>query len=566
MVAIRQALLGLAFAAWCGVWAGGCGDDDSAAKKPTGSVGTAPKGTCKPGNAAECSDSDCTSGKPAMTTCGSDKTYGACKCAGKTSTSDGGVDGGADGGAGASAGGSTDAGPVWAMMGYDEKNNYFNPNEHTLSVDNAKDLVEKWRFEVQGYPPGTPVVAEGKVFVMATGGTYAIDLDTGKQVWANADLMGTASVAYADGFIYVHTAPAQLYKLAAKDGKIAWGPVQTYDQPSCDGTSSPILGGDKVFVGHSCGVVESTGSKDDLATSRGGVEAFDTASGKHVWTYWTVPDEKKGMEDGAMVWSTVAVDVEGGTVFGATGNSYSMKGENSDSIHAMGSDDGSKKWHTQVRPGDIWSVNAALTGPDTDFGANPILAEIDGKKVVADGDKGAAFWEFDRETGQILWSRTDLSASRDQAHGGMLMNGAFDGKYFYVVSNQPDGSPVPDGGVADGGKAGDAGKAGSGTLALLHALDPRNKGKDVWKPIEFQKFSWGAPSLANGLLVVPNDDDLYVFEAATGKQLIMFNTGGTIAAGAAAIVGGRIIVKSGLQYIFDTTTKDNNLVICYGLK
>jgi hypothetical protein len=45
----------------------------------------------------------------------------------------------------------------------------------------------------------------------------------------------------------------------------------------------------------------------------------------------------------------------------------------------------------------------------------------------------------------------------------------------------------------------------------------------------------------------------------------MFNTGGTIAAGAAAIVDGRIIVKSGLSYSLDTTAKNNNLVICYGL-
>ena len=142
----------------------------------------------------------------------------------------------------------------------------------------------------------------------------------------------------------------------------------------------------------------------------------------------------------------------------------------------------------------------------------------------------------------------------------MLMNGAFDGKYFYVVSNQPGGSPATDAGVPDGGTT-------KNVKALLHALDPKSKGKDVWKPVEFEKFTWGAPSLANGLLVVPNDDDLYVFDAATGKQLIMFNTGGTIAAGAAAIVDGRIIVSRAACSTSSTaTTKNNNQVICYGLK
>lgn len=551
-LSMSRRVLGLSIALCAAGWLGGCGDDDSGNTKPTGDVGTAPSGTCKPGKQAECDDSDCTSGKPAVATCGSNKKYGACKCPAKTGTTeDGGSDDGGsdaasgDGGGGASGGKSTTGG-TWPMMGYDEKNTYFNPNEKILSPKNADKLVELWRFQVSGYPPGSPVVGEGLVFVMATGGTYAIDEETGKQVWAHEDIVGTASAAYADGAVYVHSSPGtNLYKLDAKTGDIKWGPVVTYDQSMCDGTSSPIVAGGKVFVGHSCGVIEATGAAEDLAASRGGVEAFDAETGKHLWTYWTVPEENKGKEDGAMVWSTVSVDVDAGAVFAATGNSYSMTGDHSDSIHAMNLDDGKKQWHTQVRPGDIWSLGVQPGGPDTDFGANPILAEVDGKKVVADGDKGAAFWAMDRATGQMLWSRPDLSASRDQSHGGMLMNGAFDGKNFYVVSDQPMDPKVK---------------------ALLHALDASDKGKDVWKPIEYTKYTWGAPSLANGLLVVPNDDDLHVLEAATGKELIMFNTGGTIAAGAAAIVDGRIIVKSGLQYVFDSTTKNNNLVICYGLK
>ena len=36
------------------------------------------------------------------------------------------------------------------MMGFDEKNNYFNPNETTLTVANAPMIKELWRFEVAG--------------------------------------------------------------------------------------------------------------------------------------------------------------------------------------------------------------------------------------------------------------------------------------------------------------------------------------------------------------------------------------------------------------------------------
>jgi hypothetical protein len=292
-----------------------------------------------------------------------------------------------------------------------------------------------------------------------------------------------------------------------------------------------------VLVGHSCGVAEVTGGADQ-AVARGGVEAFDIADGKRVWTYYTVPETG---ENGAMVWSTVSVDTDAGVVFAGTGNNYTMLGGHSDSIHAIDLATGTQKWFKQVRQGDQWTLGGGFAGLDTDFGANPILAEIGGKQVVADGDKGSAFWAMDRETGEILWNRPDLSSSHNAQNGGILMNGAFDGKYFYVVANQPPGASV------------------------LHALDPSKMGADAWPAITLGTTVWGAPSLANGVLVVPVGTALNIYEASSGKMLNTFETGGTIAAGAAAIVDGKIIVKSGLQYGFDATAKNNNLVICYGL-
>jgi polyvinyl alcohol dehydrogenase (cytochrome) len=316
--------------------------------------------------------------------------------------------------------------------------------------------------------------------------------------------------------------------------------VRSYELASCDGTSSPIVADGKVLVGHSCGVAEVTGGADQAA-ARGGVEAFDTADGKRAWTYYTVPETG---ENGAMVWSTVAVDLDAKVVFAGTGNNYTMMGAHSDAIHAIDLATGQQKWVQQVRQGDLWTLQTYLSGgagQDTDFGANPILAEIGGKSVVADGDKGSAFWALDRETGAQLWSRPDLSSSHNPQNGGVLMNGAFDGHYFYVVSNQPPNA------------------------ALLHALDPEKMGEDLWKPIQLGTTVWGAPSLANGVLVVPAGTALNVYNAKTGEMLNTFDTGGTIAAGAAAIVDGRIVVKSGLSYPLDSSAKNNNLVICYGL-
>jgi outer membrane protein assembly factor BamB len=440
------------------------------------------------------------------------------------------------GGSGGNTNTGSDPEDAWLMMGHDPSNQYNNPAEKTLSVDNAAMLTMKWSFMIDGYPTGSPVIADGKVYALSTAGIYAIDLESGEKVWSRTDIMGQSSIAYADGFIYVHTTPgAELWKLNIADGKEVWGPVKTFDHPSADGTSSPIVASGVVMVGHAT-TAEIVG--DGQETARGGVEGFDTETGMKKWTYYTVPETG---ENGAMVWSTVSVDVEAGVGFAGAGNNYTMGGGNSDAIHAFNIADGTKKWVSQVRQNDVWVLLGAGGGEDTDFGANPILAEVDGKKVVADGDKGSAFWALDRETGQMLWSRTDLSTSHNAANGGVFISGAFDGTYFYVAANQPPSTTV------------------------LHALDPKMMGKDAWEPKTFPATAWGAASLANGLLIQPVGSQLMIFNAQTGDMLTMLETGGTIAAGAAAIAQGRIVVKSGLEYPLDPDTKSNNQIICYGL-
>jgi hypothetical protein len=403
-------------------------------------------------------------------------------------------------------------------------------------VANAGTLIEKWRAEVMGFPPGSPAIAEGRVFVMATGGSYGFDLAMGTQLWVRTDIAGTASAAWDEGFVYLHDASANLWKVNATDGTTEWGPVKTYDLSRCDGTSSPVVAAGKVVVGHSCQARELG---EGYAESRGGVEAFDTETGKRAWTYWTVPPD--GPEDGAMVWSSVAIDVSGATVFATTGNNNSVLGPNSDAIHAIDLTSGLGKWRYQARPNDVWSVLAAPVGPSVEFGANPILATIDGEQVVAAGDKGGAFWQLERDSGSFNWSRLNLSPSYTAVHGGVLNNGAFDGQHFYVVSNDP----------ATG-------------YSVLHKMEGAT-GADAWTKI-FPKLTWGAPSLANGVLIVPVNDQLHLLNAADGGPLKTFATGGTIAGGAAAIAQGRIVVGSGLQFEFGgLDVINNNEVICYGL-
>lgn len=423
---------------------------------------------------------------------------------------------------------------LWSHMGYDQRNQYFNPEETTLSLENAASLVEKWRFETKGMPTGTPIVAESKVFVLASGGMVAIHLASGKLAWELESVHGTASLAYDSGFIYAHAGDAKLYKLDAATGAIVWGPVVTNSVKGCSGISSPVVAGDKVLVGRECGAIEITFDPGGVS---GGVAAFFTRDGSAAWEYRTTT----GDEDGAAVWSTVSVDFDAGVVYATSGNNYTMAGPGSDAFHAIDLATGERLWTAQMRTNDVWSF-AALGGEDADIGANPILIDIGKKRLIAAGDKGSKFSVLDRRTGAVQWSREMLSATRDNAHGGKLMNGAFDGNRLYAIFNDPFNNK-----------------------SVLRAFDVLT-GKDAWPAKEYPTLVWGAPSLANGLLVAPINSEIHILNAETGASLKVFETGGTIAGGAPAIAGGRIVVGSGLFYMLGgSSVLPNQEVICYGL-
>ena len=460
---------------------------------------------------------------------------------------DAGDDAATDGGGDGDGDGDSD---LWSTTGYSFGNTYHNPFERKLTADNADTLVEKWEFTTAGTPHGGLSVANGMVFVTTTGGLHALNLADGTEVWSTTDIQADGTAAYADGALYIHTVGALLYKLDAATGDEIWVSDKTYDIEGSDGTSTPAIGGGLVIVGHSAGVNEVSGDAVRTAMSKGGVEAFDVETGERAWTYETCDGDQ---EDGAMVWSTVAIDEEAGVVFATTGNNYTVAGPGSDAFHAIELATGERLWKTQVREGDQWSV-ASMQSRDTDFGANPILATIGDRKVVAAGDKASAFWVLDRETGEIIWRKEDLTATHAPAFGGVLNNGAFDGERFYVMSNEPIEA-------AGGGPLGPV--TGSMKVLALHAAD----GEEAWEPrVYADKMTWGMASVANGVLAVPVNDELHILNAETGEELTMFETGGSIAAGAPAIVDGMIIVKSGLQYIFGRGHNfPNNQVRAYGL-
>jgi alcohol dehydrogenase (cytochrome c) len=148
------------------------------------------------------------------------------------------------------------------------------------------------------------------------------------------------------------------------------------------------------------------------------VAAFDQATGKEAWRFWTVP---KAGEPGSETWQGGGIDHGGAptwftgtydpgleTVYWPTGNPSAeyngddRQGDNlySDCILALDAKTGKLKWHYQFTPHDLWDWDATET---------PLLldAEWEGRprKLLAQANRNGFFYVLDRTDGKLLLAK-----------------------------------------------------------------------------------------------------------------------------------------------------------------
>lgn len=429
----------------------------------------------------------------------------------------------------------------WTMLGFDLASTFHNTHETTIDTDSARRLETAWTFDAGGYVASTPAVANGRVYVVSTGGIYALDAASGEEIWHNESLRGTASPAIADGKLYVNTGGAVLHRLDATSGESEWQAVID-EHPRASGFSSPVIAGQLVIVGSSS-VEEAQASEN--ATFRGSIVAFDRDTGREVWRH----ENTEPPYNGVSMWSTATVDTQRGLVFGTTGNNYTEQaGPNSDSIFALELATGDVVWKTQLNEDDVFTIRNPRSA-DSDFGANPLLFEAtlagDRRALVGAGQKSGMFWALDRETGEVVWSRQVSGGSA--LIGGVFNTGAWDGKRVIVAGN--NGTSDGPGSEPSNGNSNTLGLP-IATTSVLMALDP-STGDVLWER-QLPAWVWAPITLANGVGFVSADRDLQAFDVATGEKLAEIPTDGTIAGGA-SIWDGRVYVGSGVAYLGTTS-------------
>jgi polyvinyl alcohol dehydrogenase (cytochrome) len=401
----------------------------------------------------------------------------------------------------------------WPLMAYDLGSTYFNSAETVLTKENAANLAEAWTADLGGNIYSAPLQVEGKIYAAGPANVRAFDAATGMQLWMT-QLTSTSSLSYADGTLYINNSTSQVVALDAATGMQRWS--KQPDTQRADGSSSPIPAGDVILIGGSNGGIELGGG-----SFRGYMAALNRMTGDVLWVTRTVPENAKG----ASIWSSPSADLAAGRAYGSTGNNYGNPAtDTSDSIIAFDLASGEIVWKNQRVQNDTFGGGLGGSGPDSDFGANPVLYEamVDGvmTKLVAAGTKGGTTHAVRRDDGMLVWTRSLCSGQADGSRG-IFVNSTWSGKNMLFACNE--GGP-----------------------ATLYALDGAT-GDVVWMRALTGQV-WGRMSAANGVGFVGTGTNLEVFDVDTGAVIKTFPSKGGTVAGTITISNGRVAWGEGLSW------------------
>ena len=363
--------------------------------------------------------------------------------------------------------------------------------------------------------------------------------------------------------VFMQTDSAHLIALNRFTGQVLWDTEMADYRQNYNATGSMLAVENLVVAG-------TAGGEQGV---RGFLAAYDQATGKEVWRFWTIPARgEPGSETwdgididhgGGPTWLTGSYDPETKTVYWPTGNAGpdfngdNRKGDNlyTCSILALDVTTGKLKWHYQTTPHDEWDWDAV----------QPVLlvdANWQGKprKLLLQANRNGFFYRagpdrWQAAAGQAAGEEADLGQgdrgrwtpgdeSQSDAQSGRnpdLPRGRRSGQLLLHLLQSRDRSVLreyarevqrlyQDTTTAEW-RAGRGYQGGGGRRApddkaqkILRAFDIQT-GKVVWEhPEDGQGETWtGTLSTASGLVFYGDDGgELAAADAATGKKLWSF--------------------------------------------
>jgi alcohol dehydrogenase (cytochrome c) len=445
-----------------------------------------------------------------------------------------------------------------------------------ITPRNVHELQAQWVFHSPNstHLEGTPIVVDGLMLVTSANDAFALDARTGRSVWhysrpATEGLVDDASAHHNRGVglwhsrVYMETDNAHLLCLDVRSGHLLWDIAYAEGNKNYGATSAPLVVKDKVLVG-------TSGGDDGV---RGFIAAFDAASGKELWRFWTIPGPGEFgssswpgdmyLRGGATTWMPGSYDPELNTVYWGTSNAapdFDGSVRPGDDLYtacvlALDADTGKLRWYFQFTPHDLFDYDAAETAVLIDA---PYLGVL--RKLLVEANRNGFLYILDRTNGKFLaatpfvkklnWAsaidpagRPVRTAVEPTANGTLIcpdMTGATNWfspsynpathlLYFMALEScqlffvKPEKYSEGHEFYATGVKS----PPGERGQKILMAYNPET-GKLAWKyPQTGSGQSWGGTmTTAGGLVFFANDSEAFeAVDARTGRSLWHFNTG-----------------------------------------
>ena len=302
-----------------------------------------------------------------------------------------------------------------------------------ITPQNVKNLKLQWVYQapVAGNWQTTPLVVDGVMYVtQRLNDVVALDAVTGRAFWiyrhtpaANRIVCCGANnrgVAILGDTLFMGTLDAQLIAIDARTGRQMWKTEVAKTNEGYSITLAPLVVKDKVIVGVGGGEYGI----------RGFIAAYDAATGKEAWRFYTIPGPgEKGHETweacpatrgtagstsfcdpeawkhgGGSIWVTGSYDPQLNLTYWGVGNvgpdynGAQRPGDNlyTDSVVALDADTGALRWHYQFTPHDVYDYDAVQVPILIDNWANTRT------NVMAWANRNGNFYILDRATGRFL--------------------------------------------------------------------------------------------------------------------------------------------------------------------
>jgi len=300
-------------------------------------------------------------------------------------------------------------------MGYDRKS--YSPLKQ-INKTNIKKLVPVWNTSVMNDQGelAAPAIYNGVMYVINGKWTFAIDVETGRQIWRTpvqlesgverAAFHRGAPVLY-NGKLFRVTVDNHILALDMKTGKQIWNQKFADLKDGYYSTGGPILANGVLISGVAGGE----------STTRGFLDGWDPESGKKLWRRYTIPapgepgsetwpkNSDAWSQGGGPTWRSGSYDPQLDLVYWGTGNAepYDPRPREgldslfTNSVLAIRPKTGEVACYYQYTPNDVYDVDATDEQILADLQINGQL-----RKVMIQTNKNGFLYVLDRTNCKLI--------------------------------------------------------------------------------------------------------------------------------------------------------------------